>query len=248
MRAPSPLHISPSASRVPSRAQAVPGLHSMALVALIVCLLWTGHEGSSSFAQPVAGPLPAAQRTSISDPSKPFAAKPCTAAGEAKIVIRCAYTATPRPSSESHVDPRIVLNRAELSFSADEESWMVVDLTFTNDGPLRPSSNLTAYLAIDDEQGSNYLRRPLPAIALHRLAAGHRGSFSDRLLAPALRPGNYILHLWIFDKAPSDPESHTLLLSSSGVSDLKSGVNTLATLEVRGGVYHTELPGGAHDN
>jgi hypothetical protein len=122
-----------------------------------------------------------------------------------------------------------------LSFSADEESQMVVELAFTNDGGTRISDSRSVYLAIDDNAGVNHLRRPLRAVDLGELAPGERRTFSDRLPAPAFRPGHYRIYLW----APSPDPSVTFdsasnfLFSSVGIADFSTGLNSLATLTVR---------------
>jgi hypothetical protein len=111
---------------------------------------------------------------------------------------------------------------------------MRVELTFSNAGAAKMAEVRQMYLAVDDAEGHNYIRRPLPHADLRRLAPGEHQTFSDRLLIPALRPGSYIIHLWIPDPNPSLQfnSAHNFLLSSADVPDRKTGLNTLATFTV----------------
>lgn len=158
-------------------------------------------------------------------------ARPCAAIGKDKITIRCSYTAAPYSASETVAEPRIVINRAVLSFSVDDESQMLVTLTLTNGSRTSVPDNYRVYLAIDDDAGHNYMRRPLPKVDLHKLVSGKRLTFSDRILAPAFRDGHYIVHLWLpsTDSLLEFDSAHNLLLSSVGVADRATGLNTLAT-------------------
>jgi hypothetical protein len=156
----------------------------------------------------------------------------CRAEGKEEITIRCNYTEAPRPISSGFDKPRIVLNRMVLSFKTDEDSYMLVELTFTN-GSTVPITR-TVYLAIDDDAGRNYMRRPLPQVDFRKIAPGEQLKFSDRLLAPALRPGHYTIQLWIPNPDPSlkfDP-LHNFLLSNAGMANPATGLNKLAVLAV----------------
>jgi len=128
----------------------------------------------------------------------------------------------------------MVLNHAEFSFKTKRDNWMRVELTFSNAGAAKMAEVRQMYLAVDDAEGHNYIRRVLPHADLRSLAPGDRQTFSDRLLIPALRPGSYVIHLWIPDPDPSLQfnSAHNVLLSSVGVPDRKSGLNTLATFAV----------------
>jgi len=161
----------------------------------------------------------------------PDAAVGCHAEGD-EITLACDYASMPAPDASNGV--RIVLNRAEFSFKTKHDNWMRVELTFSNSGAAKMAEARKVYLAVDDADGHNYIRRVLPHVDLRSLAPGERQTFSDRLLIPALRPGRYIIHLWIPDPDPSLQfnSAHNLLLSSVGVPDRKTGLNTLATFAV----------------
>jgi hypothetical protein len=167
-------------------------------------------------------------------PCRAVCATECSPAGKEQIAFRCNYTATPRSGSETGSAARIVLNRAMLSFSVNEESHLVIRLTFTNVGRVRLSARPRVYLAVDDDAGANYLRRPLPAIELSRIGPGKQITFSDRLLSPAFRAGHYRIAIWVPSAEPMlefDP-AHNFIFSSAGVADLATGLNILGTFTV----------------
>ena len=157
----------------------------------------------------------------------------CHAEGN-EITLACDYAAIATPSGDAGGEARIVLNHAEFSFKTKHDNWMRVELTFSNAGAAKMAEARQVYLAVDDAEGHNYIRRPLPHVDLRSLAPGERQTFSDRLLIPALRPGSYVIHLWIPDPNPSLQfnSAHNFLLSSVGVPDQKSGLNTLASFTV----------------
>jgi hypothetical protein len=158
----------------------------------------------------------------------------CDIAGSKEITIICHYTASPVTGAESDRQPRVVINDASLSFETGEENYMRVGLTLTNGGKNAISDAHPVYLAIDDEAGSNYIRRLLPHIDFRNLAPGAKQTFSERLLVPALQPRRYIARLWIPNPDPSlksDP-AHNFLLSSEGVPDSQSGLNLIAKFSV----------------
>jgi hypothetical protein len=164
-----------------------------------------------------------------------YSASPhCDIAGKKEITITCHYTATPAADSRSEKHPRIVLNDAVLSFKTNQDNHMHVELTFTNEEMNSISDSLPVYLAIDDDSGSNYLRRLLPHINLRNLAPGSQQAMSERLLVPALQPRHYIIRLWIPNPDPylKFEPSHNFLLSSVGVPNQESGMNTIATFSV----------------
>jgi hypothetical protein len=160
----------------------------------------------------------------------------CSPAGKQQITFRCNYAATPLSASKKLTDARIVLNHALLSFSADDESYLTISLTFTNAGRTRVSDRHRVYLAIDDDAGANYLRRELPAVDLNQIAPGERITFSERLLSPAFRPGHYRISVWVPSEEPGlqFDTTHNFLFSSAGVTDLSTGLNTLGTFTVVG--------------
>jgi hypothetical protein len=150
------------------------------------------------------------------------------------LKILCNYTATPHCASSGIAEPRVVLNRLAPSFNWDDQSHMLVELTFTNRGTARISDAQTAYLAIEDGAGQNYMRRSLPQVDFPKLAPGERLTFSARLLAPALRLDHDTVQLCMPNSDPSlkfDPV-HNFLLSSMGVANPDAGLNKLAARTV----------------
>jgi hypothetical protein len=70
------------------------------------------------------------------EPTKPRAstsAPQCETIGTSELTITCAYTASSSVDADSRTAPRIILNRAVISFIPSNESHMHVQLTFTND-------------------------------------------------------------------------------------------------------------------
>jgi Domain of unknown function (DUF4832) len=169
-----------------------------------------------------------------SAPSRSSSASPCETAGKEEITIACSYTPTPHSASKDINTPRIVLNRIMISFEPNAESHMVVQLTFTNEETARISDARTSYLAIDDDAGQNHVRRVLQRVDFRKLAPGQRLTFSDRLLVGSFRPGHYTIYLWIPNPDPAlkfNP-ARNFLLSSLGVADTVTGLNTLARFSV----------------
>jgi hypothetical protein len=172
---------------------------------------------------------------SLSDSPKSAGLAKCEIAGDEVITITCVYTASPRSDSYNQDAPRIVLNRAVLSFSPKSESHMLVELTFTNDSTKLISEHRTVYLAVDGEDGRNYVRRPLPSVDLSALKPGESQTSSEHLRIAGFRGGaRYVIHLWIPDPDPSLKfnATHNLLLSNVGVGDPATGLNTLAQFTV----------------
>ena len=158
----------------------------------------------------------------------------CEVKGEDELTINCEYKPVPRPHANSEGEPWIVLNRAAFSFGTHEEGYMHIDLTFKNAGDRRISLRYTVYVAIDDDKGQNHVRRQLPHVEIRRLEPNQPITFSESLLAPAFSKGHYSIHLWI---PASDPQlkldpANNLLLSSVGVPDRATGLNTLAEFTV----------------
>jgi hypothetical protein len=181
------------------------------------------------FAIPAIGQNGAGHASSV--PGTESSASPrCDIAGAKAIRITCHYTASPPADPGSNPEPRVVLNDAFLSFKTRDDNYMHVDLTFTNAGKNAVSDALPVYLSIDDDAGNNYVRRLLPHVDFRSLAPGVPQTFSERLLAPALQPRQYVVRLWIPNPDPTlkfDP-AHNFLLSSAGVPDAKSGLNLIA--------------------
>ena len=157
----------------------------------------------------------------------------CNIKGTKEITIQCAYTPTASLGAGGGA-PKIVLKRAMLAFKTKDDNQLHVELTFTNAGSNRLAESRAVYLAIDDEAGHNYLRRELPTVDLRTLAPGAEVTFSERLLAPALRRGHYLVLLWLPDINPAlrFDAAHNFLISSEGVADPKTGLNTLAAFDV----------------
>lgn len=112
---------------------------------------------------------------------------------------------------------------------------MRIDLTFTNEDTQPIHDTCFVNISIDDEAHHNYLRRPLPQVNLRTLAPGKSVTYSDRLLAGSFPPGHYIFQLSITSPSSSRKVNSTdnLLLSSEGVPNPATGLNTLAEFTVR---------------
>jgi hypothetical protein len=158
----------------------------------------------------------------------------CHVAGKSQIIIACDYVEAKTPAEEHKAAPRIVLNHAMLKFKTDDENYMRIELTFTNQGAMRVADAQVAYLAIDGDSGQNYLRRVLPHVDFRRLAPGEQLTFSDRLLVAVLQPGHYVIHLWIPSPDPylKFNPAYNLLLANRGVPNRETGLNTLGTFEI----------------
>jgi hypothetical protein len=144
------------------------------------------------------------------------------------------YTATPRSPKRGKDEQRIVLNRAELAFGTIRDSYMVVDLTFTNEGASPISGPHTAYLAVDNDAGQNMVRRVLPKMDLSKLSPGVPVTFSERFLIGGFRAGRYRISLLIPNTDPSlkDDPGRNVLLSNEGVAVPVTGSNTIAHFRV----------------
>jgi hypothetical protein len=185
------------------------------------------------FAIPAIGQNGAGHASSV--PGTESSTSPhCDIAGAKAIRITCHYTASPAADPGSNPEPRVVLNDAFLSFKTRDDNYMHVDLTFTNAGKNAVSDALPVYLSIDDDAGNNYVRRLLPHVDFRSLAPGVPQTFSERLLAPALQPRQYVVRLWIPNPDPTMKfdSAHNFLLSSAGVPDAKSGLNLIAKFSV----------------
>jgi len=155
----------------------------------------------------------------------------CETTGTGKITISCTYTAIPVAGSVEGATPRVVLNRAVISFGPWHESHMHVELEFTNDSGRKIVEQRTVYLAIDDPEGQNHMRRPLPSVDFTKLDFGKPSKFEETLLAPAFQPGPYTISLWVpsNDPAIKFDATHNFLLSSEEVPDSQTGLNRIAT-------------------
>ena len=174
---------------------------------------------------------------SLQEPAKARAsasAPQCEEIGKGELTITCTYSAISSVAGDSRTAPRIILNRAAISFIPSNESQMRIQLTFTNDSGSKIADQRMVYLAIDDEKGENHMRRLLPHMDFRELEPGKLTKFQETLLAPAFSRGPYVVSLWIPSSDPSlkfDP-AHNFLLSSNGVPDLATGLNQLAKFTV----------------
>jgi hypothetical protein len=158
----------------------------------------------------------------------------CEIAETNQITIACVFSPASASDADARSVPRVVLNRAEMSFKTSSESHMRIQLSFTNESGSQISEQRTVYLAIDDEKGQNHMRRPLPQVDFTKLDPGKLTNFEETLLAPAFSPGPYMVSLWIPSTEPSwkfDP-AHNVLLSSAGVPDPATGLNLVAKFKV----------------
>jgi hypothetical protein len=154
----------------------------------------------------------------------------CETSGRNEISISCDYIVSEIVSKKS--EPVIVLKHASITFEANHESHLHVELTFTQLGTTRFVVDRTIYFAINGESGENYVRRVLPHLDFRKLTPGVTATFSDEFLAPALRPGRYLVQLWIPDPNPSlkFDAAHSFLLSNVEVPNQTTGLNTIAAI------------------
>jgi hypothetical protein len=169
-----------------------------------------------------------------SKPQTSASAPQCEAIDTNALTITCEYTAGSPVDADNRTSPRILLNRAVISFVPSNDSHMHVELTFTNDSGSKITDQRTVYLAIDDGNGENHMRRSLPHVDLTKLEPGRFTKFQETLLAPAFSAGPYIVSIWIPSTDPSlkfDP-AHNFLLSSKGVPDPVTGLNQIARFTI----------------
>jgi hypothetical protein len=166
---------------------------------------------------------------------KAEAAPKCETTRTKAIAISCTYAPSLRAASGPKNVDRIVLNHAEVSFEPNHESQMLVELEFTNEGKSIITSAPTVYLVIDDDSGRNVVRRSLSHVDLARLHVGERLTYSERFLVGAFLGGRYTISLYIPDPEPSHKNIPTfnMLLSSAGVPDPTTGLNTVARFSVK---------------
>lgn len=167
----------------------------------------------------------------------------CNVKGDTEISIACDYSPAPNVGAQI-AGPRIAVNHASFFFDTDQDSHMKIGLTITNRGPDAISEARIVYIAIDGDDGKNYLRRPLPHVDLSKIAPEQTIAYSETLLSPAFPRGTYTIHLWIPSSEPSlkfDP-AHNLLFNNIGISDSETGLNTLATFTVNASSGHKKHP------
>jgi hypothetical protein len=154
----------------------------------------------------------------------------CETTGTTEVTISCSYSPSTAATAPDSSTPRVMLDRAVISFATSTESHMHIELTFTNDTGAKIAERRTVYLAFDDARGENHMRRPLPHMDFTKLEPGKPMKFEEILLAPAFEPGPYTISLWI----PSNEDAlkfkpaHNFLLSNEGVPDTESGLNHIA--------------------
>ena len=132
-------------------------------------------------------------------------------------------------------EPQIVLDHAFINFDAKHESHMHIDLTFRNAGKTALTERRTVYIQFDDDTGQNYIRRPLPHVEFQKIAPGETRTFSDTFIAPALRPGRYLIRLWMPNPDPAlkFDASHNLLLSNAVVVEPATRLNQIGAITVQ---------------
>jgi len=154
----------------------------------------------------------------------------CETTGTTEVTISCSYSPSTAATAPDGSTPRVMLDRAVISFAPSTESHMHIELTFTNDTGAKIAERRTVYLAFDDARGENHMRRPLPHVDFTKIEPGKAMKFEEILLAPAFQPGPYTISLWI----PSNEDAlkfkpdHNVLLSNEGVPDAESGLNRIA--------------------
>jgi hypothetical protein len=185
---------------------------------------------------PAVEPVQATPDSSVlhSASIRPESQPRCRVTGTREIAVACDYTALAVDSAQAASEPLIALNHAELQFKTKDDNWMSLELRFTKLNSIPISEAHRVYIAIDDDSGHNFIRRPLPSVNLASLVPGQPAEFKERLVFPALRPGHYQIKLWIPSVDPSQMfnAAHNLLVSSFGVADEKSGMNTISAFSV----------------
>jgi hypothetical protein len=186
------------------------------------------------------GSTDSADRTQVQPAHKnsglthPKSATPCTAKGTNEIKIACDYNEAPPTPGVAQSGPRIVLNRADISFETDDENYMSLALVFTSRGTSAVSEARPVYFEINDDANQNLIRRPIPHVDLTKLTPHKQLTFKDRILVGALATGNYSVQLWIpsADPALKFKVENNLMLDNADVPNHQTGLNTLATISV----------------
>jgi hypothetical protein len=157
----------------------------------------------------------------------------CDRTGESELTIACGYGGA-EGDGEQNGEPLIAIERFVISFHPKSEGPMRVELAFSNRGKSAMKQARAVYMAIDDDEGNNYLRRELKLVDLDEVDPGESVTFSEQLLSAAYMPGHYVVHLWIPNPDPAlkfNPRYNTLL-ANAGISDAASGLNTIAGFTV----------------
>jgi hypothetical protein len=167
------------------------------------------------------------------NPAEPSQRSKCEVAGKTDIAIDCKFSTSAAGNAETK--PQIALTRALISFENNHDSYMHIDLTFQNLGKAAFPESRTVYIEFDDPAGQNFIRRPLPHVDFRKLAPGETKTFSDGFLAPALRPGRYIVQLWVpsSDAAIKFQPAHNFLLANAALANSATGLNEIAVLTVQ---------------
>jgi hypothetical protein len=154
----------------------------------------------------------------------------CTVKGSYELTITCDYTA----GAAGGTQPRIILNRAMISFETSNDSNMEVELTFTNGTDRKIAVRRAVYLEINDDKGGNHLRRFLPHVDFTKLEPGKPFKFREMILSPGYPHGAYVASIWIPSVDPSMKfdAAQNFLLSSNGVPDAATGLNQIAKFTV----------------
>jgi hypothetical protein len=155
----------------------------------------------------------------------------CQATTAKDLVLDCSY----RAGLEAFVSsPHLRLIHASLSFEVRGENYMSLSLQIANDDTVRLAERRTAFIEIDDTNGNNYLRRPLPHTDLGLVEPGETRTFSEKLLVGSFRPGDYIIFLWIpsSEAGQTYNSNQSLLLGGENVASPDKGLNKLAQFKV----------------
>jgi hypothetical protein len=155
----------------------------------------------------------------------------CQAATAKELVLDCSYRAG---TGEFVSAPHLRLIHALLSFEVKGENYMSLSLQISNEDTFRLAERRTVFIEIDDANGSNYLRRPLTHTDLGLVGPGETRTFSEKLLVGSLRPGDYIIYLWIpsSENGQTYNSNRSLLLGGENVASPDKGLNELAQFKV----------------
>ena len=83
----------------------------------------------------------------------------CQATTAKELVLDCSY----RAGTEAFVSsPHLRLIDASFSLEVKGENYMSLSLQIANEDTVRLAERRTAFIEIDDTNGNNFLRRPLP--------------------------------------------------------------------------------------
>ena len=161
----------------------------------------------------------------------------CDVQGEYELTIKCIFSPSSPFANDSTRAPLILLERADLSFDVSEENYMTVSLTFRSESSSGTILPYTVYIAFDDDNGLNVVRRPLPSVDFSKLKGKNAVTFTDRIFIGVFPPNrSYTISLWIPDPDPSRKfqSAYNLLLANELLPDAKSGLNRLVRFSVKG--------------